>query len=109
MNSGMNGISLEDVNSCGVNVQIFHSPSLKNISDNLYPIMGKWGITPYFSACYAAPYLMANISSDPSNPLAEKWWVEQQSDSDRFFCDAQSCSDRLLVIDLGRTFLTDCL
>ena len=32
---------------------------------------------PYFSACYAAPYLMANISSDPSNPLAEKWWVEK--------------------------------
>lgn len=41
----MNGISLEDVNSCGINVQIFHSASLKNISDNLYPIMEKWGIS----------------------------------------------------------------
>ena len=57
--AGMNGISLEDVNSCGVNLQILHSPSLTNISRNLGPIMERWGITPYISACYAAPYAMA--------------------------------------------------
>ena len=28
--------------------------------------MERWGITPYISACYAAPFIMANISSDPA-------------------------------------------
>ena len=52
-------------------------PSLRNISDNLYPIMERWGITPYISACYAAPFIMANISSDPANPAAEAWWTHK--------------------------------
>ena len=39
--------------------------------------MERWGITPYISACYAAPFIMANISSDPANPAAEAWWTHK--------------------------------
>ena len=74
---GINGISLTDVNSCGRNVMIFDSPTLRNITANLGPIMAAWGITPYFSACYAAPFLLANVSASPFDPATARWWADK--------------------------------
>jgi alpha-glucuronidase len=56
---------------------VLESNSLKNISANIGPILEKWGVAPYISASYAAPFTLANISSDPSNPVAESWWNEK--------------------------------
>lgn len=75
--SGLNGISLLNVNACGDNVALLKSESLRNISRNLGPILEAWGITPYFAVCYAAPFIMANISSSPANPAAETWWADK--------------------------------
>ena len=72
--AGMNSISLNDVNA---DPQILQSAALKNIAANVGPILEKWGVQPYISAAYAAPYILANISSDPANPRAESWWTEK--------------------------------
>ena len=72
--AGMNGLSLNDVNA---DPMILDSASLVNISANIGPILEKWGVAPYISASYAAPFTLSNISSDPANPLAERWWKDK--------------------------------
>lgn len=32
-------------------------------------------ITPYFSVCYASPYVLSNVSSDPKSAAAADWWA----------------------------------
>eukprot|EP01052_Picozoa_sp_SAG31_P015172 SAG31_NODE_967_length_10684_cov_58.582239_10_plen_357_part_00 len=72
--AGLNGISLNDVNA---DPKILDSALLKNISANIGPILEKWGMVPYISASYAAPFALANISSDPANPEAQTWWAKK--------------------------------
>ena len=69
--AGLNGIGLNDVNA---DPKILDSALLKNISANIGPILERWGLAPYISASYAAPFALANISSNPSNPKAQQWW-----------------------------------
>ena len=38
----MNGVALEDVNSCGIDTQSIDTPYLKNVSKNLGPIFERW-------------------------------------------------------------------
>lgn len=78
--SGMNGVALNNVNSCGANTRILESEILANVSANVGPILQRWGLTPYISACYAAPFIMANVSSDPANPQALAWWKRKVSE-----------------------------
>ena len=49
---------------------------------------GAWcsyGITPYWTVCYAAPLLLANISSDPDNPAAQQWWETKTAEIHSLF------------------------
>ena len=39
------------------------SESLKNISKNVGQLLIEYGITPYWTICYAAPKILANITS----------------------------------------------
>eukprot|EP01043_Picozoa_sp_COSAG02_P006511 COSAG02_NODE_186_length_30414_cov_24.815372_12_plen_976_part_00 len=75
--AGMNGVALEDVNSCGIDTQSIDTPFLKNVTINLAPLFERWGLTPYLSVCYAAPTVFNNVTTDPLSPLAEKWWADK--------------------------------
>ena len=44
-----------------------------------------YGITPYWTVCYAAPLLLANISSDPDNPAAQQWWENKVAEIHSLF------------------------
>ena len=70
--------SCGQVNACyGDNGDLLHSDVLKNISRNLGPTMARYGITPYLSACFGAPQVMANLSCDPQSRVAQKWWKDK--------------------------------
>jgi alpha-glucuronidase len=51
------------------------SESLKNISKNVGQLLIEYGITPYWTICYAAPKILANITSNPADPATEQWWA----------------------------------
>ncbi len=76
--AGMNGMVLNDVNACyGDNGRLLYPEILMNISKNLGPTMSRFGITPYISACFGAPTVMADVSSDPMNTTTQKWWADK--------------------------------
>jgi hypothetical protein len=76
--SGMNGMVLNDVNACyGDNGDLLHPSAFTNISRNLAPTMARYGITPYVCACFGAPTVTSNVTSDPLSPLAQEWWKNQ--------------------------------
>eukprot|EP00935_MAST-01C_sp_MAST-1C-sp1_P002018 g2018.t1 len=72
--SGVNSMSMNNVNGCGKNAKLLESEMLRNVSASIGPLMHRYGIRPYFSACYASPFLQRNISCDPLNPAAIQWW-----------------------------------
>lgn len=78
--SGMNGVALEDVNSCGIDTQSIDTPYLKNVSKNLGPIFERWAMTPYLSVCYAAPTVFSNVTTNPKSSLAAKWWADKTAE-----------------------------
>jgi alpha-glucuronidase len=71
---GVNSISLNDVNACGLNTELLSTPTLTNVTTNLRPALEKYAITPFFSACFAAPTLLDNVTSNPKDLLAIQWW-----------------------------------
>lgn len=75
--AGMNGVALEDVNSCGIDTQSIDTPYLKNVTKNLAPLFERWALTPYLSVCYAAPTVFDNVTTDPLSPLAARWWADK--------------------------------
>ena len=76
--AGINGVVLNDVNACyGDNGAVLRSDVLTNVSNNLGPTMARYGVTPYISACFGAPTVMANLTSDPSSPVAQQWWADK--------------------------------
>ncbi|KAH8058489.1 alpha-glucuronidase [Aureococcus anophagefferens] len=65
--AGVNGIVLNDVNACYAhNAQILETDVLANVTRNLGPAFEKWGLTPYFSACYGSPTVLSNVTPAPS-------------------------------------------
>eukprot|EP00466_Bigelowiella_natans_P005846 jgi/Bigna1/78912/fgenesh1_pg.58_\ len=79
---GLNALSLNNVNACSdKNIELLEAETLKRISQNLAPSFARYGVSLYFSICYAAPSLVgpaaqriANASLDPANPAVERWW-----------------------------------
>ena len=83
---GFNGIALLNVDACiADNLMTLESESLRNISRNIGPILEKWGIKPYWSVCYAAPFLLAGISSNPDNPACQSWWAAKFQEIHQLF------------------------
>jgi hypothetical protein len=73
--AGFNGLAVLNVDACvGDNLMTLESESLQNMSKNVGQLFLENGITPYWTVCYAAPVILANISSNPDNPAAEQWW-----------------------------------
>jgi alpha-glucuronidase len=84
--AGFNSIALLNVNACiRGNLMTLETEALKNISANLGPILEEWGIKPYWSVCYAAPFLLGGISSDPSNPATQRWWSSKFQEIHKLF------------------------
>ena len=75
--AGVNGVALNNVNSCGDNARLLESKNLANISANLAPLFEEYGIAPYFSACYASPFVFANLTCDPADPAPKAWWQDK--------------------------------
>ena len=72
---------LNDVNACyGDNGDLLKHEVFKNISNNLAPTMARYGITPYVCACFGAPTVMSNLTSDPKSDIAQKWWSEKSTE-----------------------------
>jgi hypothetical protein len=79
--SGMNGIVLNDVNACyGDNGDLLHPSAFSNVSRNLGPTMARYGITPYVCACFGAPTVTSNVSSDPLSAAAQGWWSKKTAE-----------------------------
>ena len=88
--AGMNGMVLNDVNACyGDNGVLLYPDSLTNVSNNLGPTMERYGVTPYISACYGAPTVMSNTTSDPQSPKAQQWWKQK---TDEIYAKWSVCS-----------------
>ena len=84
--AGYNGLAILNVNACeGENLMTLESESLKNISKNVGQLFLEYGITPYWTVCYAAPVMLANISSNPDNPAAEAWWAAKAAEIKSLF------------------------
>ncbi|KAH8062278.1 alpha-glucuronidase [Aureococcus anophagefferens] len=65
--AGVNGIVLNDVNACYAhNARLLETDVLANVTRNLGPAFEKWGLTPYFSACYGSPTVLSNVTPAPS-------------------------------------------
>jgi len=75
--SGINGVALNNVNACGNNANLLRSDILRNVSANLFHAFEDFAITPYFSACFASPFIFANISCDPLNNATKQWWTDK--------------------------------
>ena len=73
--AGVNGVVLNDVNACGVNVNLLKREVLENVGRNVGPVLEKFGITPFFSACFAAPTLLDNVTADPLSASTQAWWA----------------------------------
>ena len=83
---GFNGLAILNVDACiGDNLKTLESESLKNMSKNVGYLFLKYGIRPYWTVCYAAPVLLANISSNPENPAAEQWWAAKAAEIKSLF------------------------
>lgn len=72
--TGINSISINDVNACGSGTSLLSTPTLTNVTTNLKPALDKYAMTLYFSVCFASPTLLANITSNPIDPNAIEWW-----------------------------------
>ena len=73
--SGINTLVLNDVNACGAaNAMLLDTPYLTNWTTNLGPLFERYAMTPMISLCFAAPTQMSNVTSDPLDPLAIRWW-----------------------------------
>ena len=79
--AGYKGIAILNVDACvGDNLKTLESASLQNMSHNIGQLFIDYGIRPYWTLCYAAPTLLANISSNPDpieNPAAGQWWADK--------------------------------
>ncbi|KAH8044423.1 alpha-glucuronidase [Aureococcus anophagefferens] len=76
--AGVNGIVLNDVNACYAhNARLLEADILANVTRNLGPAFEKWGLTPYFSACYGSPTVLSNVTCDPAAPEAAAWWARK--------------------------------
>ena len=75
--SGVNAITINDVNACGLNTNLLSPSTLLNVSTNLGPALTKYAITPYFSACFAAPTILDNVTSNPKDPASLQWWSDK--------------------------------
>jgi alpha-glucuronidase len=79
--AGVNGVVLNDVNACyGDNADLLRSPMLKNVTKNIGSLFAAHGVTPYFSACFASPAVIDNVTCDPKSPVAAKWWADKVSE-----------------------------
>ena len=79
--SGMNAMSLQDVNACGVGMESLESDNIQNITKNLYPIFEKYAITPFYSLCFGAPSEMGEgVSGDPLDPATVDWWTAKMGE-----------------------------
>ena len=84
--AGYNGIALLNVDACVAdNLMTLESDSLRNISKNIGGMFLEYGITPYWTVCYAAPFMLANISADPENPAVERWWAAKAAEIKSLF------------------------
>ena len=84
--AGYNGIALLNVDACVAdNLMTLESDSLRNISKNIGGMFLDYGITPYWTVCYAAPFMLANISADPDNPAVERWWAAKAAEIKSLF------------------------
>ena len=84
--TGFNGMAILNVDACvGDNLKTLESESLKNLSKNVGHMFLEYGIRPYWTVCYAAPMLLANISSNPDNPAAEQWWAAKAAEIKSLF------------------------
>ena len=72
--TGINSLSINDVNACGLDTSLLSTPTLTNVTTNLKPALEKYAMTLYFSVCFASPTVLANITSNPSDPKAMQWW-----------------------------------
>jgi hypothetical protein len=60
------------VDACaGENIMTLHGESLQNISNNVGQLFLQYAIRPYWTVCFAAPSLMANVTSDPLSPVTQ--------------------------------------
>jgi alpha-glucuronidase len=75
--SGINALAIQDVNSCGVDTATLDSRYITNVTRNLGPIFKRFAITPYWSICFAAPTVFANISADPASTQTQQWWKDK--------------------------------
>jgi len=75
--TGVNGISMNDVNACGRNSILLESETLANVTRNIGPIFDKYGIDVYFSACFGSPTLLGNVTCDPLSDDAFDWWSKK--------------------------------
>ena len=84
--AGFNSLAIVNVDACiAENLQTLDSENLKNISSNVGQLFSTYGITPIWTICYAAPALLANISSNPDNPAAEQWWAAKATEIKSLF------------------------
>jgi alpha-glucuronidase len=80
VSSGLNGITLNNVNACGgKNAQALSTPTLQAIAATLFPILhGDYGLKVYLSVCYASPVIVGKLSTaDPLDPTVIKWWADK--------------------------------
>lgn len=78
--AGVNAVSIEDVNACGKDTRSLETDSLRNITNNLAPIFRRFAITPFLSVCYGAPLVISNVTTDPTSPLAQRWWADKAAE-----------------------------
>ena len=73
--AGLNGVVLLDVNACGATqTQSLATGPLQRIAKNLRPLFERYAMTPFYSACFAAPTELDGVDADPASPAARAWW-----------------------------------
>ena len=83
--TGLNGVVLNNVNACGQNTKLLWPASISNIAQTIYPVLTRWGLTVYFTPCYAAPMspgmgLAPLKSVDPLDPKVIAWWANKSDE-----------------------------
>jgi alpha-glucuronidase len=74
------------VDACaGENIMTLHGESLQNISNNVGQLFLQYAIRPYWTVCFAAPSLMANVTSDPLSPVTQGWWAAKAEEIKALF------------------------
>eukprot|EP00935_MAST-01C_sp_MAST-1C-sp1_P002178 g2178.t1 len=75
--SGINSLAIQDVNACGLDTATLESPIIANVTANLGPIFERFGVKPFWTVCFGAPTVLANLSSDPQDPRTRRWWEDK--------------------------------